>query len=225
MDATRITELPLAELLRRARDEVTDGPSRPQPHLVELHRRGTREIFAAAARACESDTIDERIFGLKLLRELGGPPPRFADEAVPLLLGLLARERSPDVIAWIVSAIGYQHMSGHRGSRLRPGPAVLPAVIGLAGHADARVRFHVAAALPSLVNLAAPEPPAVAALLELAGDSDADTRYYALSTLVDDLGLGDRSDVDAALVQRLADPDPQIRRAAQRALDGGSWAE
>jgi hypothetical protein len=219
-------KLDLDALLRGARAELAaETDSSPVPHVVELHRRGTREIFERASLACASPLPEERILGLRILRELGGPPPRFAADAVPLLLDMLERESDPAVLQWIVSAIGYQHMSGHRGERLETEPTVLASVLKCAEHGDERVRFHVAAELPSLINEDSPEPEAIDVLVALSADPDDDIRWYALAALVDDFGLVGRKDVTRALEARLHDEDDQIARAARRALDGGSWGE
>jgi hypothetical protein len=221
-----IGKLDLDALLRGARAELAaETDSSPVPHVVELHRRGTREIFERASLACASRSPEERILGLRILRELGGPPPRFAADAVPLLLDMLERESDPAVLQWIVSAIGYQHMSGHRGERLETESTVLASVLKCAEHDDERVRFHVAAALPGLVNEDSPEPEAIKVLVALSADSDADTRYYALAALIDDFGLVGRKDVSRALEERLHDEDDQIARAARRVLEGRSWGE
>jgi hypothetical protein len=220
-----IRNLDLEALLRGARAELAaETDSNPVPHVVELHRRGTREIFERACLACASPLPEERILGLVILRELGGCPPRFAKEAVRLLLEMIEQEPDPAVLQWVVSAIGYQHMS-NRADRLIPEPTAVASVLKCADHHDERVRFHVAAALPSLMNENSPEPEAIAVLVALSADPDAHTRWYALAALVDDFGLVGREDVSRALEERLQDEDDQIGRAARRVLDGGSWGE
>jgi HEAT repeat protein len=191
-------------------------------YLVELHRRGSREIFERAVASCSSADVNERMLAVRILRELGGSPPRFRVEAVPHLLAVLAVEPDPAARRWIISAIGYQHMSGHNVPRLSPTKEVLSVVLSCASDDDLRVRFAVAAALHCLVDLDAPEPEAIETLIRLSADSDADTRWYALSALVDDFGCtGD--DVRAAVQRRVDDPDPGTRQAARRVLDGGKW--
>jgi HEAT repeat protein len=107
------------------------------------------------------------------------------------------------VAHWIVSALGY-----HRGQE------ALPEVVALAGHPDRRVRFHVAAALPGLVDLDCVAPEAADALIRLCHDDDADTRYYALYAATREI-----ADLDVQAVTRLAaqlanDPDEQVRTMA-----------
>ena len=221
-----LATLDLDALLAGARAEVTTEPDGAIPHLVELHRRGSRDIFERAVVACAATSADERALGARILRELGGSPPRFAADAVAVLAPMLRTEPSPKVLRWVISAIGYQHAPGHLRAGLATAPAVLAATLACATHADDDVRFAVAAALPALVDLAAPEPAAIRVLLALATDPLADTRYYALAALTDDLGLVAHPDVRAALASRRAeDADAQIRTAAGRVLSGGTWAE
>ena len=87
------------------------------------------------------------------------------------------------------------------------------------------MRFAVAAVLPSLVHIERPESAAVAALVKLSSDANADTRYYALAALTDDLHLAREENVAGSLRRCVNDPDEQIRRAARRVLNGGSWGE
>jgi len=223
--ASRVSEIDVDALFAGARAELQLEADAPWPCVVELHRRGTREIFERAVALCAEEVDEDRWLGVEILRELGGPPPRFAAEATLVLLRMLRAEVTPSITARIVSALKYQHSIGHRGQRLEPTPEVRDAVIGLVAHADTRVRFHVAAALSALVDSIEPEDDAVRALLALAEDPDEDVRYYALAGLIDDLMLGGESGVRAALEARLADPDPQIARAARRVLDGGEWGE
>jgi len=221
-----LAALALQLLLAGARREALDpDDDHPCPHLVELHRRGTREIFDVAVAACASPAEDERTLGVRILRELGGPPPAFAADAVPVLLPMLARETSPELLGWIISALGYQHMSGHLREPLQPTPAVLAAALTMTGHPAVRVRFALAAALTCLVDLAAPAPAAIRALVDLASDPDALVRDYALIALTDELNLLDRPEVRAAVERGLTDDHNQIRVSARRVLAGGSWLE
>jgi hypothetical protein len=221
-----LEELDLETLVHAARAEViAEDADPPLGHLVELHRRGTRDVFDRACQLCTSPDAGDRLLGVWILRELGGSPPRFAAEAVPWLLGMLAQETSPSLLARIVDAIGYQHVSGELRPRLVPTQTVLDAILALASHDDAGVRLHVAASLDSLVDLHSPQPEAIKTLLALAADVDADTRWYALAALTDDLHLGDRDDVRLVLEQRATDLDPKVRASARRVLDGGDWLD
>jgi hypothetical protein len=108
-------------------------------------------VFNAAAALVDDRDPVRRELGLRILRELGaqqhdGRRP-FSADTIPLLRARLRRELDPGVLQWIVSALGY-HCARE----------ALPAVLALAAHPDTRVRFHVAAALPCLVDPARVEP-------------------------------------------------------------------
>jgi HEAT repeat protein len=225
MSTERLADLGLDTLWQRALAWIDDDEI-VTAYLVELHRRGSREIFDRAIASCSAASRGERELAIRTLRELGGCPPRFAAEAVPYLLAALAHEPAASVRRWLISALGYQHMRGHRGAPpLSPTRAVVSAVLSFVSDEATCVRFAVAAALPCLAALSAPEPEVIAALIRLSADPDADTRYYALAALVDDLHHTGE-DMDAALARRLDDPDRQIQRAARRVLlEAGEWAE
>jgi hypothetical protein len=201
-------ELPTELLLRLARREVEDDDSDVvMPALCALHRRPSREVFDRAAElVCDSDATQRKL-GVRILRELGDEQPGgrrpFSEQTVALLRVRLGAETDPAVAAWIVSALGY-----HRGQE------ALPDVVALAGHRDDRVRFHVAAALPSLVDLDRVEPAAAGALARLCHDDDADTRYYALYAATREIGGLDLQLVTRLTAQLADDPDEQIRAMA-----------
>ncbi|GAA1595913.1 HEAT repeat domain-containing protein [Actinoplanes couchii] len=194
-------DLPLDVLLRLALREVEDDGDAPMPSLVALHRRSTREVFERAVALAGHRDSARRELGVLILREF----PAFAAETVVLLRERLAVEIEPVVTRWIVSGLG-RHSAR----------VALPQVVALADHPDERVRFHVAAALPSLVDLDRVEPEAVEALVRLCHDADADTRYYALYAATREI-----AGLDVGLVTRLTaaladDPDDQVRSMATR---------
>ena len=201
-------ELPLAVLLRLARREVEDGDGDvAMPALSALHRWPSREVFdRAAALVCDSDAT-RRELGVRILRELGDEQPGgrrpFSEQTVSLMRVRLGEETDPAVARWIVSALGYHH-----------GQEALPEVLALAGHPDDRVRFHVAAALPSLVDFDCVEPEAADALIRLCHDDDADTRFYALYAATREIGGLDVQAVTRLTEQLADDPDEQVRAMA-----------
>jgi len=201
-------ELPLELLLRLARREVEDdGGDVPMPALSALHRRPSQEVFDhAAALVCDGDGT-QRELGVRILRELGDQQPDgrrpFSEQTVALMRVRLGAETDPAVLSWIVSALGH-----HRGQE------ALPEVVALAGHPDDRVRFHVAAALPSLVDLDGVEPEAADALIRLCHDDDADTRYYALYAVTREIGGLDVQAITRLTAQLADDPDEQVRAMA-----------
>ena len=205
----RLAQMSTARLLAAAQVEVAEaGPGDRVPHLVALHERPTREVFAAAVRLLSLDDAVERELGVRILRELGrqdeaGRRP-FTAEAVPLLVERLSRENDPGVLRWVISALGFNRAKEALGEVLR-----------FTGHPDWRIRFHVAAALPGLVNPERIEPDAVEALQQLCRDDEADTRYYALYALVDEVAGTDPARIAQSVTALLDDPDEQIRALAR----------
>lgn len=214
--AADLSTLSTAELLAGALREVPeDDPYDPAPHLVALHKRPTREVFDAAVRLVASDNPAERELGVRILRELGdyddaGRRP-FSDQAIPLLIERLDHEDDPRVLAWTISALGYNAAREALGDVLR-----------FVDHPHWRVRFHVAAALPSLVEAELIEPEAAEALRLLCRDEDADTRYYALVALIEEVSGVDAELITQTLTGLRDDPDEQIRELVLTHLSNGS---
>jgi HEAT repeat protein len=142
------------------------------------------------------------------LRELGpyddAERRPFTSEALPLLVDRLNQESDPRVLGWVISALGYN------GAR-----EALGEVLQFAEHPHWRVRFHVAAALQSLVDSARIEPGAMYALQQLCRDDEADTRFYALYALVEEVSGVDEKCIAQSITDLLNDPDEQIRRLAR----------
>ncbi len=207
-----LAEMSDAELFAAAAAEIPeDDYLDPVPHLVALHERPTRQVFATAVRLLTDDDPDARELGARVLRELGprddeGRRP-FGAEAIPLLVGRLDQERDPRVLQWVISALGFNCAREALGEVLR-----------FTGHPNRWVRFHVAAALPALVDPDRIEPGALEALRTLCGDEEADTRYYALHAMVEEISGADPELVTRSLADLLDDPDEQIRELARTHL-------
>lgn len=114
-------------------------------------------------------------------------------------------------MGWVISALGYNCAREALGDVLR-----------FVDHPHWRVRFHVAAALPSLVDEERIEPGAAEALQRLCRDDDADTRYYALIALVEEVSGAEPELIIQTLTGLLDDPDEQIRELAATHLSSGS---
>ncbi|WP_346538950.1 HEAT repeat domain-containing protein [Micromonospora sp. DPT] len=210
-----LSELSTAELLAGALREVSqDDLDHPVPHLVALHGRPTREVWDAAVRLVTRADPTERELGVRILRELGEPDDAgrrpFRGGTVPLLVERLGHEVDPGVVGWVISALGY-----HRARE------ALRDVLRFVDHPSGPVRFHVAAALPALVDEGRAEPEAVLALQLLCRDDDADTRYYALVALVEEVSGVEPELITRTLTGLLDDPDEQIRELAVTHLGGG----
>lgn len=125
------------------------------------------------------------------------------ERTVALMRARLPAETEPAVLRWMVSALGY-----HRDRES------LAQVAALAGHPDARVRFHVAAALPSLADPTTAEPETVDALLRLCRDGDADIRFYAVYAATREMAGLSLPTVDRLTARLLDDPDEQVSAMA-----------
>ncbi len=207
-------DLSSGELFALAREEIVRDEDTVPVCLVALHCRPTRYVFDTAASLLGSGDPIDRQLGARVLRELGpAPGDESADrtykaEATPLLLDLLDAENDPVVVAWAISALGYQ-----------PAPQAIPKIASFVRHPDVFVRFHVAAALPSLTSGPDGDATVRHALEHLTADDDADVRYYALSGLTEDLHVA-ADTIDATLRARLVDPDDQVRSMARAYLGG-----
>jgi HEAT repeat protein len=204
-----LSSLSTAELFAGARIEIAGAdPDSPVPYLVALQERPTEEVFNTAVDLLSDDDPAARELGAWVLRELGpyddaGRRP-FTARAVPALVDRLSQESDPRVLGWVISALGYN------GAR-----EALQRVLPFADHPFWRVRFHVAAALPSLVDPERIEPDALAVLQQLCRDDDAETRFYALYALVEEVAGVDVEHLSRSITDRLDDPDEQIREFAR----------
>ncbi len=201
--------MPTDDLFAAARTEVlADEADTPVSFLVALHDRPTREVFDTAAALLRSDDPTDRELAARVLRELGpqdeaGHRP-FTTEAIPLLRSLLPQEPDPRVLGWLISALAYNSAV-----------ETLEDVVRFAAHPHWRVRFHVAAALPSLMSPTAPEAEALDALEKLCQDEEPDTRFYALYALLEQFADLPSSRLAPTLAALTDDPDDQIREMAR----------
>ena len=173
--------------------------------IVRLHRLASREVLNAALTATTDAAPLRRRVGAAVLGQLGhaGPgfEPVFVDERYFGFAALLEAERTgqcdPDVLSDACIALG------HLGDR-----RAIPALLGLLGHPDAKVRRGV---VSGLSGHDAPE--AVGGLIALSSDADDDIRDWAT------FGLAQLVEVDtpalrAALRARLDDPCIDVRSEA-----------
>jgi HEAT repeat protein len=142
-------------------DQDHDGTIRWQAIAV-LHARGDLETFTAARRLCAGDTASERMLGVDILGRLG-----FTDRSLPVLRFLAASEDDCMVLYSVLIAFG--HLRDRR---------ALPSVIALGEHADPRVRYGAAYALPNIMGNP-PDPMGLGALRRLSRDPDHDVAEWA----------------------------------------------
>lgn len=160
------------------------------------------ELLAAGEELIRSDAANQRILGVRLLRELR----QHATKAASDMAGLLHREQDDDVIYWIASAFGFLDSE-----------PVTNELISLAAHDDPGVRYHVATAL---ANRSSGELPgeSLTALTVLTGDPDAEVRFSAVFELGTWWQASQDPRIEAVLVAALRDRDPRVVRAARDAL-------
>jgi HEAT repeat protein len=167
--------------------------------IMALQRRGDVPVFEAATKLLGSLSDKERGRGVEILAQLGTPNPsaELRAKCSDAILAALAGEQSPSVLHSIGVALG------HLGDA-RAVAALLPFI----DHRDPLVRFGVVLGLSPH-----PASAAVEGLIQLSVDPDEDVRNWAT------FGLGTMMDVDTpalrdALVQRLGDPNAEIRGEA-----------
>lgn len=195
----QIKALTNEELLQLALSEASKNVE--WDAISELHRRGSQDIYESVARLCSSQDVRARRVGADILGQLGYETRSFHEEALAILLPMLAQERDPDVLHSIAVALGHR----------KDTRAIAP-LIDIKNHQDPLIRRGVAFAL-----FWHKDEPAIQALLELSRDADSDVRDWAT------FGLGSMIDVDtpairAALLARLSDEDDNIRGEAMVGL-------
>jgi HEAT repeat protein len=164
----------LAQALEAVRQDRESDQYIHNPALLILQQRVTEEVFVAASALCMRPDPAERQLGVLILREfpgLGQPKP-FAVCAIPVLERLVERETDELVLAFGVSAIGWQQH-----------PQARPLLLRFLHHPDAALRQIVANNLTNC-DLTNPLPPeSVKAYEHLCQDPDSDVRWYAHATL------------------------------------------
>ncbi|WP_273653791.1 HEAT repeat domain-containing protein [Cellulomonas fimi] len=204
------SDVPIESAFAAALDERRRNTDEgPLPHLLELQRRATEEVFVFALRWTTSKDPEERELGIDVVRELGpadtdGRRP-FSDRAIPHLLAMLRAEDDPVIERRLLQAVAFNGATEALGEFL-----------DRADHPDDGVRRTIAFLLPGLTDADAPDPDALDALARLTRDVDADVRYYSLYALVAEEGF--TVDVTRAVgaARRLVDdPDPQVRDLAR----------
>ncbi|HEV2177211.1 MAG TPA: HEAT repeat domain-containing protein [Terriglobia bacterium] len=196
MTTERIEELFAKTLIGDVDDDA------PWEAVRELHRIGSREVFARAAEWCKSNDPLVRARGIDVLAQLGKtvnhPTNSFPEESYSIVTGLLHQERELRPLIAAIAALG--HLDN---------PLAIPLITEYRTHPSADIRFHVACALGSFPN----DPRSAGTLLVLAQDADEDVRDWAT------FGLGSLGDLDSpeirdALFRRLSDSNEDVREEA-----------
>lgn len=178
----------------------------PWDAVRKLRHLGTREVFDAAKAWCSSEDSLKRARGIDVLAQLGKtaeqPRNSFPEESYSVVTNLLKRENDVRPLSSAIAALG--HLDN---------PQAVPLIARFYAHTNTEIRFSVACALGSFPN----DPLSVKALLTLMSDTVEDVRDWAT------FGLGvqghaDSADIRYALVQRLDDPNEDVREEAMVGL-------
>lgn len=165
--------------------------------IRELHALGTREVLDRALRLCRSGEVAERIAGAEIAGEL----EPWAAVTRPALEAMLDDEDAL-VVEAAVHALRQQQDS-----------QTVSALSRVAAHDSPNVRWAVATALEDLIS----DEIAERVLLALMDDRDNSVRDRA-TFAVGSLSERDTPRIRAALLARLADPDPAVANEAALGL-------
>ncbi len=170
--------------------------------ISELQLRGTLDVFEHARQLCTSSDTYERRVGADILGQLGTPDPKFHEETLAILLGMLEQEREPEVLKSIGIALGHRH-----------DPRAIEPLVRLKKHPDEDVREGVVFGL-----LDHEDELAIQTLIELSEDPDA---YYIRDWATFGLGTQIKANtppIREALIARLADEAGIVRGEAMIGL-------
>jgi HEAT repeat protein len=189
----------MEELVRIALHEADENIA--WDAVSALHSRGTREVFAAAARLCQSEGAKKRRIGADMRGQVGVLVDSFAQAPVAVLLTMLEREEHPKVFDAIGIALGHRH-----------DPRAIPALARCADHPCACVRSGVVSGLCGHEDARA-----ITTLIQLSRDEHSLVREWAT------FGLGAQVAADTAAIRgtlaaRLTDPDVGTRYEANAGL-------
>jgi HEAT repeat protein len=196
----------LIELLERATARALGGAARESEVFWSTVAQAAAavpvdEVLASAVTFCRSDADALRATGAGVLAELCNLEGEWGAEVLGILVPLLERETSLDVIRIALHGVGLTGLA-----------ECIPIVLRFAAHADEGVRLDATQALYSCAG----EPPsraAIEALIALSADPDKHVRDWATFGLGSELEVDD-GDVRAALADRLSDPLLDAREEA-----------
>jgi hypothetical protein len=200
----RLDELFSRALREQRSADPNDEDSEDLSYLVELHNRTTRETYDRAVVMVGSAAADERVLGLRVLRELGPWGHRtFRADAVPLLRGVIAGHRDePGTLYSALYALAWQGDE-----------SVLPDILRFTDADDTSVRSAAIHNLTNFIDRHEPDDNVLAALLAATRDQEPGNRYSAVYDLVHWVDCT-RDDVRSALAARLDDDDEIVREHA-----------
>lgn len=209
MDPEEIPHL-IRDALNVQEREARNRRSQKNPALETLIDSGSLEVFQAAEELCKSSDRNEKLLGIRILRELGRPDRPFSESIVDTIGGLIRTERDDEILSWEVSALGYQRT-----------PRALPILWPLTSHSGATVREEVATAISKSSSESGPDDTSIEALIHLAQDSNTEVRFSSLFELASWWNNGNKNPrMEAALREAMHDPDSRIVHTVRAALEG-----
>jgi HEAT repeat protein len=164
------------------------------------------DLWPVGIQEIRSEDARRRILGIRLIREL----KQYKEDAATELAGMLAIEKDPEVVYWIVGAFGFLKSD-----------LVTDRLHALANHPMPGVRYNVATAL---ANCASSELPSesVDVLITLARDENAEVRFSAVFELGWSWKINHDPRIESALrAAILTDDDRLVVRAAEAAIREG----
>lgn len=179
----------------------------PWNAVSTLRLNGNLEIFEIAAEWLGSDEPLRRARAASILCQLRSPKNEamelepewlFRDATFALLVEMLNSESNVMVLSSAIAALG--HLYNEDG---------IPIIVKYKDHPHYDVRFSVACALGCFPNA----PQSVATLVLLTRDEDSDVRDWSVFGL-GVLGDTDSPEIREALLERLLDPDEDVREEA-----------
>jgi len=169
--------------------------------IEALQRRGSPALLARVVALCASPSARRRAVGVSIAAQLShraqGVLTLLAEEETQRLLLRGLADPHHDVVRAAVGGLG-----------LRPHGASVEALLRLASHPDARMRWQVAVALGAYE-----EPETIEGLIRLSADPSDEVRDWATFGL-GTLRMEDTPAIRAALRRNLHDADPDVRGEA-----------
>jgi HEAT repeat protein len=200
MTSEHIDELFARTLVGDYEDEA------PWEAVRELRRIGSRRVFDRAVEWSGASDPMIRARGLDVLAQIGRtadhPSNSFPDECFSVVQRVLRGEREIRPLDSAIAALG--HLDN---------PAGIPLILQHRSHPDSEIRLSVACALGSFSN----DARSAECLMVLMKDEDEEVRDWATFELGVTADL-DTPEIRDALVERLSDPNEDVRQEAMAGL-------
>jgi HEAT repeat protein len=177
--------------------------------LQSLIETPSTEVVQLSKQLCTSSNRNEKLLGIRILRELGRPEMPFAEESVAILVPLTEAEQDTELLCWELSALGYQRNA-----------KALPALLLLVNHNEPTVRDEVATALSLSSQTTGLDGRSIDALVRLSRDPDPEVRFSSVFELASWWTQGNKNQrLEAALSRAALDADSRVSVVAAKALN------